>query len=155
MLFGLSNQMVVTFKEENTAAFKHLFLEGYQDDAPQAVHTQAELYSRIYFALEQVDHQLLSLLVSTFTFCVHNVPFSAQYLALPRIALGQYAYVMGVGVNGSALSLCQRYYRRGTIDPVNDTFDIDPRVVTGSSTRLSLSLTANSERVSIFLPISV
>ncbi|XP_017271984.1 mucolipin-1b [Kryptolebias marmoratus] len=105
VLFGLSNQMVVTFREENTAAFKHLFLKGYRDNAPQAVHTQAELYDRIHFAVE-------------------------QYLALPHIALGQYAYVAGVGVNGSALSLCQRYYRRGTIDPGNDTFDIDPRVVT-------------------------
>ncbi|KAM4530546.1 mucolipin-1b [Odontesthes bonariensis] len=105
VLFGLSNQMVVTFKEENTAAFKHLFLKGYQDNAAQAVHTQAELYSRIHFAIQ-------------------------QYLSLPEIALGRYAYVMGVGVDGSALSLCQRYFRNGTIDPVNDTFDIDPRVVT-------------------------
>lgn len=53
-------------------------------------------------------------------------------MALPQISLGRYAYVSGVGVNGSALSLCQRYYRRGSIDPVNDTFDIDPRVVTGT-----------------------
>ncbi|XP_057673407.1 mucolipin-1-like [Corythoichthys intestinalis] len=105
VLFGLSNQMVVTFKEENTAAFKHLFLMDYQDDTPQAVHTQKELRSHINFAIE-------------------------QYLALPQISLGQYAYVQGVGVNGSALSLCQRYYRRGTIVPVNDTFDIDPHVVT-------------------------
>ncbi|XP_070778681.1 mucolipin-1b [Enoplosus armatus] len=105
VLFGLSNQMVVTFKEENTAAFKHLFLKGYRDNAPQAVHTQKELYSHIGFAIE-------------------------QYLALPQISLGRYAYVLGVGVNGSALSLCQRYYRKGTIDPVNDTFDIDPHVVT-------------------------
>uniref|UniRef100_A0A8C4HI40 Mucolipin TRP cation channel 1b n=1 Tax=Dicentrarchus labrax TaxID=13489 RepID=A0A8C4HI40_DICLA len=104
VLFGLSNQMVVTFKEENTAAFKHLFLKGYQDNAPQAVHTQKELYSHIYFAIE-------------------------QYMALPQISLGRYAYVLGVGVNGSALSLCQRYYRKGTIDPVNDTFDIDPHIV--------------------------
>ncbi|XP_061604108.1 mucolipin-1-like isoform X1 [Phyllopteryx taeniolatus] len=105
VLFGLSNQMVVTFKDENTAAFKHLFLKDYQDDAPQAVHTQQELHSHINFAID-------------------------QYLALPLISLGQYAYVQGVGVNGSALSLCQRYYRRGTIIPVNDTFDIDPHVVT-------------------------
>ncbi|XP_045928122.1 mucolipin-1-like [Micropterus dolomieu] len=104
VLFGLSNQMVVTFKEENTAAFKHLFLKGYQDNAPQAVHSQKELYSRIHFTIE-------------------------QYMALSEISLGRYAYVSGVGVNGSALSLCQRYYR-GTIDPVNDTFDIDPYVVT-------------------------
>lgn len=54
VLFGLSNQMVVTFKEENTAAFKHLFLKGYQDNAPQAVHSQKELYSRIHFTIEQV-----------------------------------------------------------------------------------------------------
>ncbi|XP_077415351.1 mucolipin-1b [Vanacampus margaritifer] len=105
VLFGLSNQMVVTFKEENTAAFKHLFLKDYQDDTPQAVHMQKELHSRINFAIE-------------------------QYLALPQISLGQYAYVQGVGVNGSALSLCQRYYRKGTIVPVNDTFDIDPHVIT-------------------------
>ncbi|TMS14659.1 Mucolipin-1 [Larimichthys crocea] len=105
VLFGLSNQMVVTFKEENTAAFKHLFLKGYQDNTPQAVHTQKELYSHIYFAIE-------------------------QYIALPQISLGRYAYVLGVGVNGSALSLCQRFYRKGSIDPVNDTFDIDPLVET-------------------------
>ncbi|XP_074553319.1 mucolipin-1b [Halichoeres trimaculatus] len=105
VLFGLSNQMVVTFKEENTAAFKHLFLKGFQDNIPQAVHTQEELYNHIYFAIE-------------------------QYLALPQISLGRYAYVLGVGANNSALSLCQRYYRKGTIDPVNDTFDIDPHVIT-------------------------
>ncbi|XP_029014445.1 mucolipin-1-like [Betta splendens] len=105
VLFGLSNQMVVTFKEENTAAFKHLFLKGYHDDARQALHTQAELYDHIQFALE-------------------------QYLALPRTSLGRYAYVLGAGVNGSALSLCQRFYRKGIIDPVNDTFDIDPYVAT-------------------------
>lgn len=54
-------------------------------------------------------------------------------MALPQIALGRYAYVKGAGVNGSALSLCQRYFKTGAIDPVNDTFDIDPHVVTGGS----------------------
>ncbi|KAF1379093.1 hypothetical protein PFLUV_G00172490 [Perca fluviatilis] len=105
VLFGLSNQMVVNFKDENTDAFKHLFLKGYTDNAHQAVHTQDELYSRVHFAIR-------------------------QYMALPRISLGRYAYVLGVGVNGSALSLCQRCYRNATIDPVNDTFHIDPHVVT-------------------------
>lgn len=105
VLFGLSNQMVVTFQEENTAAFKHLFLKDYQESNPQAVHTQDELYSHIHFAIE-------------------------QYLALPQISLGRYAYVPGVGYNDSALSLCQRFFKRGSIDPVNDTFDIDPDVVT-------------------------
>uniref|UniRef100_A0A3P8WJL7 Mucolipin TRP cation channel 1 n=1 Tax=Cynoglossus semilaevis TaxID=244447 RepID=A0A3P8WJL7_CYNSE len=105
VLFGLSNQMVVTFKEENTEVFKHLFLKGYHDRAAQAVHTQAQLRDHIAFAIH-------------------------QYLVLPQISLGRYAYVPGVGYNGSSLSLCQRFFRKGTIDPVNDTFDIDPRVVT-------------------------
>uniref|UniRef100_A0A9J8CFD3 Mucolipin TRP cation channel 1a n=1 Tax=Cyprinus carpio carpio TaxID=630221 RepID=A0A9J8CFD3_CYPCA len=53
-----------------------------------------------------------------------------QYLALPENTVGRYAYVYNVGVNGSALSLCQQYYKKGRIDPANDTFNIDPHVVT-------------------------
>ncbi|XP_021413816.2 mucolipin-1 isoform X2 [Oncorhynchus mykiss] len=105
VLFGLSNQMVVTFKEENTASFKHLFLKDYRDGSSMAIHTQSELYSHIYYAVD-------------------------QFLALPQTSVGRYAYVWGEGVNGSALSLCQRYYKRGIIDPINDTFDIDPKVIT-------------------------
>ncbi|KAJ8378537.1 hypothetical protein AAFF_G00239200 [Aldrovandia affinis] len=107
VLFGLSNQMVVTFKEENTASFKHLFLKDYDDasDDTLAVYTQGDVYSHIHYTID-------------------------QYLVLPDTTLGRYAYVLGDGVNSSALTLCQRYYKRGRIDPANDTFNIDPRVVT-------------------------
>lgn len=53
--------------------------------------------------------------------------------------MGRYAYVYNVGVNGSALSLCQQYYKKGRIDPANDTFIIDPHVVTGDSFSASFS----------------
>lgn len=110
ILFGLSNQLVVTFREENTIAFRHLFLLGYSDgsDDTFAAYTQEQLYQAIFYAVD-------------------------QYLILPEISLGRYAYVRGGGgpwANGSALALCQRYYHRGHVDPANDTFDIDPRVVT-------------------------
>ncbi|KAJ8363441.1 hypothetical protein SKAU_G00122720 [Synaphobranchus kaupii] len=107
VLFGLSNQMVVTFKEENTVSFKHLFLKDYDDgsDDTLAVYTQNDVYSHIFYAIE-------------------------QYLTLPETTLGRYAYVFGVGVNGSALSLCQQFFKRGHIVPANDTFNIDPHVVT-------------------------
>lgn len=107
VMFGLSNHMVVAFKEENTDSFKHLFLRDYQDDSeePICIHTQKDVYENIEYAID-------------------------QYLALSQTSVGKYAYVSGVGLNGSALSLCQRYYRKGSIDPVNDTFDIDPRVMT-------------------------
>uniref|UniRef100_A0AAY4BBF1 Polycystin cation channel PKD1/PKD2 domain-containing protein n=1 Tax=Denticeps clupeoides TaxID=299321 RepID=A0AAY4BBF1_9TELE len=105
VLFGLSNQMVVMFKDENAETFRHLFLRGYQDDpdTPLALHTRGDVYGQISYAVE-------------------------QYLALAEIAVGRYAYVPGV--DGNALSLCQHYYKKGSIDPVNDTFDIDPRVST-------------------------
>ncbi|XP_065715368.1 mucolipin-1 isoform X2 [Patagioenas fasciata] len=108
ILFGLSNQMVVTFKEENTVAFKHLFLKGYVDGADDsyAVYTQRDLYDRVFYAVE-------------------------KYLAIPNESIGRYAYARGdPGGNHSALLLCQQYYRKGRIDPANDTFNIDPKVVT-------------------------
>lgn len=57
---------------------------------------------------------------------------SVQYLVLPETTVGRYAYVYGVGFNGSALSLCQQYYKKGSIDPANDTFVIDPQIITGT-----------------------
>ncbi|KAJ3614338.1 hypothetical protein NHX12_017912 [Muraenolepis orangiensis] len=107
VLFGLSNQVVVTFKEENTMTFKQLFLKDYDEgsDDPLAVYTQGDLYEHIFFTID-------------------------KYLVLRDTTVGRYAYVYGVGVNGSALSLCQQYYKKGRIDPGNDTFVIDPVVVT-------------------------
>uniref|UniRef100_A0A8C1ZLT5 Mucolipin 1b n=1 Tax=Cyprinus carpio TaxID=7962 RepID=A0A8C1ZLT5_CYPCA len=100
VLFGLSNQMVEAFKEENTDSFKHLFLRDY--------FTSLSLSLSVFLSV-------------------------CQYLALPQKSVGRYAYVRGSALNDSALYLCQRYYRKGTINPVNDTFDIDPHVVIGGS----------------------
>ncbi|XP_032065879.1 mucolipin-1 [Thamnophis elegans] len=107
ILFGLSNQMVVTFKEENTITFKHLFLKNYADgsDDIHAVYTQADVYDHIFHAVE-------------------------NYLAIPSETIGRYAYVHPNNANQSALMLCQQYYRKGRIDPANDTFNIDPKVIT-------------------------
>ncbi|NWV84747.1 MCLN1 protein, partial [Dasyornis broadbenti] len=99
ILFGLSNQLVVAFKEDNTVAFKHLFLKGYEDgaDDTQAVYTQRDLLEHLDYAVQ-------------------------KYLAVPNETLGRFAF----GPHG--LRLCQSFFRRGDIDPGNDTFDIDPRV---------------------------
>ncbi|XP_035189525.1 mucolipin-3 isoform X3 [Oxyura jamaicensis] len=106
VLFGLSNQMVVAFKEENTIAFKHLFLKGYMDrtDDTYAVYTQTDVYDQIFFAIN-------------------------QYLQLPNISVGNHAYEKR-GAEETALAVCQQFYKRGTICPGNDTFDIDPEIVT-------------------------
>ncbi|TFJ97487.1 myelin-oligodendrocyte glycoprotein-like [Platysternon megacephalum] len=101
--------MVVTFKEENTIAFKHLFLKDYVDGSEDtyAVYTQRDLYDHMFYAVE-------------------------KYLAIPNETIGRYAYVRGeCSGNQSALMLCQQYYRKGQIDPANDTFNIDPKIITG------------------------
>ncbi|KAJ7400977.1 mucolipin-3 isoform X1 [Pitangus sulphuratus] len=106
VVFGLSNQMVVAFKEENTIAFKHLFLKGYMDrmDDTYAVYTQTDVYDQIFFAIN-------------------------RYLQLPNISVGNHAYEKR-GAEETALAICQQFYKRGIICPGNDTFDIDPEIVT-------------------------
>lgn len=54
--FGLSNQMVVTFKEENLMTFKHLFLKDYVDGGMDtyAVYRQADVYDHIDYIMGQV-----------------------------------------------------------------------------------------------------
>lgn len=49
--------MVVAFKEENTIAFKHLFLKGYMDrmEDTYAVYTQSDVYDQVLFAVNQVN----------------------------------------------------------------------------------------------------
>uniref|UniRef100_A0A8C5HYW4 Mucolipin-1-like n=1 Tax=Gouania willdenowi TaxID=441366 RepID=A0A8C5HYW4_GOUWI len=96
VVFGLSNQVVVTFKEENTMTFKHLFLKDYDESSDDsfAVYTQQEVYDHIFYAVEQHSQYYVRMLCKC-----------------------------------SALSLCQQYYRRGSIDPANDTFKcvgVDP-----------------------------
>lgn len=45
----------MTFKEENTASFKHLFLKDYADsDDALAVYTQSDVYDHMYYTIEQV-----------------------------------------------------------------------------------------------------
>ncbi|XP_060710915.1 mucolipin-1a isoform X1 [Hemiscyllium ocellatum] len=107
ILFGLSNQMVVDFTEENTMTFKHLFLKDYTDgsDDSYALYTQKDVYDSIFYTVE-------------------------QYLALQNMTLGRYAYVFGGDENRTALQLCQRFYKKGSINPANDTFNINPWVIT-------------------------
>ncbi|KAJ8376400.1 hypothetical protein SKAU_G00069800 [Synaphobranchus kaupii] len=104
--FGLSNQMVVTFKEENLISFKHLFLKGYNDQssATYAVYTQTDVYEHIYFIID-------------------------QYLHLHNITVGNHAYEKDGGLY-TPLSLCQQFFKNGSIWPGNETFDIDAQIET-------------------------
>lgn len=57
ILFGLNNQLVVSYKEENTMALKNLFLKNYsgvdEDDYSVAVYTQHAVYESLFYVLDQ------------------------------------------------------------------------------------------------------
>lgn len=66
-MFGLNNQLVVTFKEENMMALKYLFVSGYsgvdEDDYCSAVYTQEDAYRSLSFVLDQVWLHRLDLVI--------------------------------------------------------------------------------------------
>ncbi|XP_019954915.2 mucolipin-3 isoform X1 [Paralichthys olivaceus] len=102
--FGLSNEMMVTFKDENLMAFRHLFLKGYKDHrlGGYALYTKADVYDHIYYVIN-------------------------RYIRLQNLTVGNLAYERVDGEN-TPLSLCQEFYRNSSIDPGNETFDIDPHI---------------------------
>lgn len=58
---------MVAFKEENTVAFKYLFLKGYsgidEDNYSCSVYTQEDAYESIFYAINQAS------------FCVNDLYF--------------------------------------------------------------------------------
>uniref|UniRef100_A0A4W3HN07 Mucolipin TRP cation channel 3 n=1 Tax=Callorhinchus milii TaxID=7868 RepID=A0A4W3HN07_CALMI len=111
VLFGLSNQMVVLFKQENTIAFKHLFLKDYVDKSDGAnndcvVYTQHDVYEYLSFVI-------------------------SQYIQLHNISVGNHAYERR-GSHVAPLTVCQYFYKRGSVSPGNETFNVDPKIETGS-----------------------
>lgn len=48
--------MMVTFKDENLMAFRHLFLKGYKDHGlgTYVLYTKADVYDRIYYIIDRV-----------------------------------------------------------------------------------------------------
>lgn len=102
--FGLSNEMMVTFKAENQMTFRHLFLKGYEERpvGSYALYTKADVYQHIRYIV-------------------------SRYMNLQNLTVSNLAYEEVAG-EYTPLSICRLYYRRSNIDPDNDTFDIDPRI---------------------------
>uniref|UniRef100_A0AAX7VE56 Polycystin cation channel PKD1/PKD2 domain-containing protein n=1 Tax=Astatotilapia calliptera TaxID=8154 RepID=A0AAX7VE56_ASTCA len=102
--FGLSNEMMVTFKDENLMTFRNLFLKGYKDHrhGSLSLYTKRDVNEHIHYIIN-------------------------RYTNLQNLTVGNLAYEL---INGdyTPLTLCQVFYRNSTIDPENDTFDIDPHI---------------------------
>ncbi|XP_034003169.1 mucolipin-2 isoform X2 [Trematomus bernacchii] len=109
ILFGLNNQLVVSYKEENMMALKNLFLKDYsgvdEDDYSVAVYNQQQVYDSLFFVLD-------------------------QYSQLGRLSVGPISYAEDEEGKLLPLILCKEYYKRGTLDPSDEAFDIDAELET-------------------------
>ncbi|ROJ35263.1 Mucolipin-3 [Anabarilius grahami] len=103
--FGLSNEMMVTFKEENLIAFKHFFLKNYKDsNKDYALYTRHEVHDHMLYVIR-------------------------RYLHLQNLTVDNHAFEK-IDDMFTPLSLCQDFYRHAKISPASETFDIDPHVET-------------------------
>ncbi|XP_043941966.1 mucolipin-2-like isoform X2 [Protopterus annectens] len=107
-LFGLRNQLVVAFKEENTLAFKHLFIKDYtgtdEDDFSRTVYTQQDVFEGILFVIDRYHH-------------------------LRNVSVGTLRYETNDD-NITAMNICKHHYRKSKMSPSNETFSIDPTTET-------------------------
>ncbi|KAM3866243.1 uncharacterized protein ACN63O_009919 [Diretmus argenteus] len=73
--FGLSNEMMVTFKDENLMTFRHLFLKGYKDQrlGRYALYTKIDVYDHIHYIIN-------------------------RYISLQNLTVGNHAYERVDGV---------------------------------------------------------
>ncbi|XP_015456751.3 mucolipin-2 [Astyanax mexicanus] len=108
VLFGLSNQLVVAYKEENLMAFKNLFLKSYsgvdEDDYSVAVYTKQSVYDNIYY-------------------------FFDQYSQLDQLSVGAVSYAEEDG-KLQPLVICKEYYSRGRVESSDKSYDIDAQTET-------------------------
>ncbi|KAM4549085.1 mucolipin-2 isoform 1-T1 [Odontesthes bonariensis] len=109
VLFGLNNQLVVAYKEENTMALKNLFLKDYsgvdEDDYCVAVYTQQAVYDSLYYVLD-------------------------QYSQLGQLSVGPISYAEDEDGKLQPLIICKEYYKRGGVKPSDEAFDIDAHLET-------------------------
>ncbi|XP_064846635.1 mucolipin-2 isoform X2 [Oncorhynchus masou masou] len=106
ILFGLNNQLVVSYKEENAMTFKNLFLKDYsgvdEDDYSVALYSQQAVYDSLFYVLD-------------------------QYRQLGRLSVGPISYAEEDG-KLLPLVICKEYYKRGNVEPSDDAYDIDAQL---------------------------
>lgn len=107
VLFGLNNQLVVSYKEENTMSLKNLFLKDYsgvdEDDYSVAVYTQQGVYDSIFYIFD-------------------------QFSQLEQLSVGPISYAEDDAGNKLPLTVCKESYKRGSINPSDEAFDIDAQL---------------------------
>ncbi|XP_030640860.1 mucolipin-2 [Chanos chanos] len=108
VVFGLNNQLVVSYKEENLMAFKSLFLKGYsgvdEDDYSLALYSKQSVYENLQYVVD-------------------------QYAQFKQLSVGPVSYAEEDG-EVLPMVICKEYYKRGSVEPSDESFDIDAQTET-------------------------
>uniref|UniRef100_A0A8D2ZMB9 Mucolipin TRP cation channel 2 n=1 Tax=Scophthalmus maximus TaxID=52904 RepID=A0A8D2ZMB9_SCOMX len=119
ILFGLNNQLVVSYKEENTMALKNIFLKDFrgvdEDDYSVAVYTQHGVYESLFHVLD-------------------------QYSQLGRLSTGPITYAEDEDGKLLPLIVCKQHYKRGIVQPSDEAYDMDAQLETGVRAQSQLVL---------------
>ncbi|NP_957442.1 mucolipin-2 [Danio rerio] len=106
ILFGLNNQLVVSYKEENLMAFKNLFLKGYsgvdEDEYSISIYTKERVFDSLHYVLD-------------------------QYAQLQNLSVGPISYAEENG-EFSPMIICKKSYKRGDVQPSEDVYDIEAQL---------------------------
>uniref|UniRef100_A0A3Q3XHJ3 Uncharacterized protein n=1 Tax=Mola mola TaxID=94237 RepID=A0A3Q3XHJ3_MOLML len=108
VLFGLNNQLVVSYKEESMMALKHLFVKDYggedEDSYTAAVYTQQDVHDSLIFILD-------------------------QYFQLDQLSMGPINYGDDAEDKLLPLTVCMEYYKK-SVEPSDEVYNIDAEVET-------------------------
>ncbi|XP_062412108.1 mucolipin-2 [Sardina pilchardus] len=109
VLFGLNNQLVVSYKEENLKAFKNLFLKGYsgtdEDDYCVSMYSQESVYDSLFYTIN-------------------------QFSRLRELTMGPVSYAEQEDGTPVPLTICKEYYKKGNVQPSDEYYDIDSQTET-------------------------
>ncbi|RLV88247.1 hypothetical protein DV515_00015506 [Chloebia gouldiae] len=164
ILFRLSSQLVVAFKEYNMVAFKHLFPKGYKDGTndTQAIYTSRDFLEHLAFVLKKY----LAVLHETFghhTYgrghgrCFWNTEMfwghgdvlgpwgvlgpprypratSSLGVPVPVVPNGTLGHYAYGGTESDTRLHLCQRFCRVDIKPSNNIFDINPCIITGGDT---------------------
>ncbi|KAE8294116.1 Mucolipin-2 Transient receptor potential channel mucolipin 2 [Larimichthys crocea] len=129
ILFGLNNQLVVSYKEENMMALKNLFLKHYsgmdEDDYSVAVYTQQDVYDSLFYVLD-------------------------QYSQLDRLSVGPISYAEDEDGKLLPIIICKEYYKRGSVTPSDEAYDIDSELETVCMSQPKTATQSQSHNSSFF-----
>lgn len=81
-----------------------------------------------------------------------KIPCCVQYSQLDQLSVGPISYAEDENGKLLPLTICKEYYRRGSVEPSDEIYDIDAQLETGERENLHVSLLLYAAKLVSDLP---